>query len=352
MLTIPLPFVVTLMLLLLFVKILRAGDQKLTEKIFFLLLFIVCITQTILSGLRWNYHLTEAKYLQPLVAASLPVLTWAAFTHIRPQSVQIKDWKVWLHLLPVPLIGLLLVVDANLIDYVLIALSFGYSIALFHTVRIGPSALHRVSLNGVLPAYTALKVAAYLLLSTGIIDALVLLDFIQWQGAHVATILSASNLLILLCLCIAATTAGENTDTSSNDEIEIETKEASNILSADDVILDTEILSAIDTLLQNKGLFKDPNLSLSRLARRAGVPSRQISIAVNRSRSMNVSQYVNQFRIEEACRLLATTEYSVTRIIDETGFQSKSNFNREFLRITGKNPTEWRATNQYRGEVA
>jgi AraC-like DNA-binding protein len=57
---------------------------------------------------------------------------------------------------------------------------------------------------------------------------------------------------------------------------------------------------------------------------------------------MSVSQYVNQLRIREACRLLEETEQSVTSIMLDAGFQTKSNFNREFRRITGLSPVAWR----------
>lgn len=56
----------------------------------------------------------------------------------------------------------------------------------------------------------------------------------------------------------------------------------------------------------------------------------------------NVSQYVNDYRIGEACRLLAATQKSVTEVMFEVGFQTKSNFNREFRRVTDMTPVAWR----------
>jgi AraC-like DNA-binding protein len=62
----------------------------------------------------------------------------------------------------------------------------------------------------------------------------------------------------------------------------------------------------------------------------ATIPARQISAAINRLAAKNVSQYVNEHRIAAACRLLAETDRPVATIIFEVGFQTKSNFNREF----------------------
>lgn len=53
-------------------------------------------------------------------------------------------------------------------------------------------------------------------------------------------------------------------------------------------------------------------------------------------------QVVNDFRIAEAMRLLAETDRPVTTIQFEAGFLTKSNFNREFRRVTGTSPSAYR----------
>ena len=47
--------------------------------------------------------------------------------------------------------------------------------------------------------------------------------------------------------------------------------------------------------------------------------------------------------IAEACRLLAETEEPITTVMFKAGFQTKSNFNREFRRVAGTSPSEWRS---------
>ena len=105
---------------------------------------------------------------------------------------------------------------------------------------------------------------------------------------------------------------------------------------------DKEIITAIDALMVEKQLYLDVDLNLDRLARKACIPTRQISAAVNRVMGKNVSQYVNGFRITEACRLLDETSRPVTEIMFQAGFQTKSNFNREFRRTTDITPLQWR----------
>ena len=73
-----------------------------------------------------------------------------------------------------------------------------------------------------------------------------------------------------------------------------------------------------------------------------GLPARQLSQAINRVRGMNVSRYVNDFRIKDVCAVLQQEDVTVTEAMYRAGFSTKSNFNREFLRVTGMTPDQWR----------
>ncbi|WP_113865588.1 helix-turn-helix domain-containing protein [Brenneria salicis] len=54
---------------------------------------------------------------------------------------------------------------------------------------------------------------------------------------------------------------------------------------------------------------------------------------------------MNGYRIDEARRLLSQTDSRITDIMLACGFQTKSNFNREFLKFTGMSPSHWRRAN-------
>lgn len=105
---------------------------------------------------------------------------------------------------------------------------------------------------------------------------------------------------------------------------------------------DLRIMHRLTTLLQAQTLYLDPNLTLAQLARKAGIPARQISAAVNRQCGLNVSQWINQYRIDKARQLLKETDFSITEIYGMAGFNTKSNFNREFSRITAMTPSAYR----------
>ena len=73
------------------------------------------------------------------------------------------------------------------------------------------------------------------------------------------------------------------------------------------------------------------------------MPVKALSVAVNRCSGDNVSRYVNSHRVGAACSALRQG-VSVTEAMLAAGFATKSNFNREFLRVTGQSPSDWQTT--------
>jgi AraC-like DNA-binding protein len=108
----------------------------------------------------------------------------------------------------------------------------------------------------------------------------------------------------------------------------------------------TELVARLQTLLRKDPLFLDPDLTLSRLARRLQVPVKDLSNAINQICGENVSRFVNRHRIAHACELLKQGQ-SITSALFDSGFQTKSNFNREFLRLKGCSPKIWLARGQH-----
>ncbi len=106
---------------------------------------------------------------------------------------------------------------------------------------------------------------------------------------------------------------------------------------------DRAMLAALDAVMNTTRIYTDSNLTLARLARRLSVPVRDVSNAINRTTGENFSRYINGFRIRHAQVALRETELSITEVMFEAGFVSKSSFNTEFRRITGRTPSQFRA---------
>ncbi|MBX5100318.1 helix-turn-helix transcriptional regulator [Rhizobium lentis] len=331
MLFIPLPFVVALLLLILFVTVLRREEEAAPNRPF-LALILLSVLLSILSGLRWGYGVQAVSMVAPVIAALVPPLTYAGVSRLVRTSRRSLPARIALHAVPAAVILLLITFRRDTIDIALVLVFVGYAVAILLLMRPGADALRLAPFEGAVPAYRAIIFAAAALCLSAAVDIFVFLDFTWAHGAHAMTLISVSNLAILVILGIAAAAA-------SRSRAPAETVE---MTPRPETIEDKETIAAVDALMEAKKLYHDANLNLDRLARKAGIPARQISAAINRAMDKNVSQYVNDYRIGEACRLLADTEKSVTEVMFDVGFQTKSNFNREFRRVTDMTPVAWR----------
>ena len=102
------------------------------------------------------------------------------------------------------------------------------------------------------------------------------------------------------------------------------------------------ILGKLDAAMTASQLWRDPALSLPKLAEAAGVKPNSVSQALNTRRACNFFDYVNGWRIRDACELLTTTDDTVLAISETVGFNAKSTFNAAFVRHTGTTPTRFR----------
>jgi len=84
------------------------------------------------------------------------------------------------------------------------------------------------------------------------------------------------------------------------------------------------------------------DLDFGEIADRAGMSEAGFSRFFKRATGRTFTQYVQEVRIAEACRLLGETELSVTYIAHASGFGSLTQFNRVFRRLKNRTPTQWR----------
>jgi AraC-like DNA-binding protein len=376
MLFVPLSFLVALFLAVFLVRLLLEGRDSWGTHGLFLALIVLHIVQSLLVGLRWGYGMTQVLAVLPVMASLIPALSYLAFRDLvgERQGIARADWP---HLLPTVLIAAILlsmrlpqtfgIPEALRIplDLVLIAIFLGYGMALLWLARLGPDGLVAARLDGALRSYRALQLTGIALITSALTDVAISLDMLWSGGRYSPMVVSAATTLILLLLGIGAVTAGqeevgegsgEGERTEGGDTVDNRVMPPTSpdhtapgmpasppAAPAKPSTEDHRRLAAdLDRLMTDKRLWTDPDLNLARLARRLGSPARAVSEAVNRVHGMSVSHYVNNHRIAEACHLLADTDMPITRILFEAGFITKSNFNREFLRVTGASPSDWR----------
>jgi AraC-like DNA-binding protein len=349
MIFIPLPFVVALFQLTLLTQMWRRSEHGLRDNPLFGLLIAAYTLQSILIGLRWGYDLRAILPFQSVLACLIAGLAWASFRGLTGEQANSSVAAAWPHLLPAALICLLLIFWPAPIGPLIVIIFLGYGIALLWLARLGPDGLVASRLDGVVRSYRALQITAYAMIGSALMDILIGLDMDWSGGQHAGAVIALGNVLALLILGGAASVASAGTpeDGQAGPDTDVATGGIAPLPAADrgdpqESAEDAAIAASIDALMQTKALYKDVELNLGRIARRLGQPARRVSAAINRCHGMSVSQYVNNYRIKDACRLLADTDLPVTRILFDAGFQTKSNFNREFLRVTGMSPTVWR----------
>lgn len=92
-------------------------------------------------------------------------------------------------------------------------------------------------------------------------------------------------------------------------------------------------------------LYLEHNINVEQFARRVGLTSRDVSQSINSQFDSNFFEFINSYRVQEAKRLLASKEHqsaTILEILYDSGFNSKSAFNRFFKRMTGISPSDYR----------
>ncbi|WP_372423567.1 AraC family transcriptional regulator [Salinarimonas chemoclinalis] len=332
MLVLPVPLVAALVLLFLLVRALarREGTPLL------LALVAAGAAQGALVALVQHYGVAALRPLQPVTASLLPPLAWLAFVAAALRPLGPRDAAHG----AVPLTAAASVVLAPAaIDLVVVTTFAGYGLALLLAARRG-SALPGARLESGEVPRLIWRTIGVLLLGSAASDVLIAADQALLAGAWRDPIISLFTALALVAIG-ALTLSGDlrppppETESPADD-----TPPPSRDPQAGEQ--DAALVARLEALMARDAPHLDPDLTLARLARRLRVPAKALSGAINRVRGENVSRFVNAHRVAHACALLAEGA-DVTRAMLESGFGTKSNFNREFLRVTGASPSAWRA---------
>jgi AraC-like DNA-binding protein len=89
-------------------------------------------------------------------------------------------------------------------------------------------------------------------------------------------------------------------------------------------------------------------LSLTKVAKAVNVSANHLSEKFKQITGINFVDYVARTRFEKACELLEDVDVRISEIAFAVGFQSLSQFNRVFKKLTGKSPTQFRAAHKKR----
>lgn len=103
-----------------------------------------------------------------------------------------------------------------------------------------------------------------------------------------------------------------------------------------------EIQEQINILFQTRKIYTNPDLTLSILAKELSIRPQLLSQFINDNLNKSFTQFINEYRIEEAKRLLKeSTQFKIDAVGFESGFNSSSTFYSSFKKITGTTPSNY-----------
>jgi len=102
------------------------------------------------------------------------------------------------------------------------------------------------------------------------------------------------------------------------------------------------IAAKLAQAMQDDRLYRDPGLTLRNLSERTGVAPAYLSQTLNVHLGRSFFDYVNGWRIEDACRQLADPARSIAAIGEEVGFRSRSTFYSAFRKAVGESVGDYR----------
>ncbi|WP_172723898.1 MULTISPECIES: helix-turn-helix domain-containing protein [Neorhizobium] len=327
MLSVPLPFLAGLVFALTLYRSLKGVELPGTRRYFHAFLVLYAF-QGVGVGLRFGYGVNGLVPLLPITASIMPPLAFLAFRGLTAKPLD----RPWLHAAVPCVVAVAVGFFRDLVDPLLLVIFFAYGVALYRlTLSGGDDVMAEASLQRVRPAVRAARLTAGLMLFFAVSDAALAVYTDIYGAGDVPLAVTMMNLTAIGAVIVYYFAPDFSPPKPSVASPALKPTEE-----------DKATLFRIEAALEEGELYRSEDLSLAKLARKARLPAREVSAAINRVTGLNVSQFVNDRRIAEACRLLRETERTVIQIMLDVGFSTKSNFNREFRRVTGTNPKQWR----------
>ncbi|MCX6219242.1 helix-turn-helix transcriptional regulator [Spirosoma sp.] len=116
------------------------------------------------------------------------------------------------------------------------------------------------------------------------------------------------------------------------------------LLPKSEVQISPEQVDQVRRAMDTDKLYLNPTLTLTELARHLGLNPKVVSLIINAGIGQSFNNFVNSYRISEVKQRLRTddlTRFTLLGIAFESGFNSKTTFNRIFKEHTGQSPSEY-----------
>lgn len=335
MTSIPLPMLSALLCLAVAAVVLRLDLGRRAAGRFLAVLFAIFAAESVLVGLRFGYGVETLTPLQRMLPLFVGPVMYLGFLSLAVERQTLRRAAL-LHLGTAVLLNgvvALPFVSLSATDLAIVGSYLFYLGALLILWRAGPDRLVHARLD-IAPHLTRWMLSAAGLLAVILLmDTAIALSFAVGEGTRAARMISYGSMVLIAVLLITL---------ASLPSLMAARPVAVSRPREDPEGDAAQIATDARDLLTRTGLYLDPDLSVQRLARRLHLPERRLSAAINQIEGVNVSQFVNGFRLAHAADLLRGSDDSVARIMAQSGFLTRSNFYREFTRVYGMSPASYR----------
>jgi len=133
------------------------------------------------------------------------------------------------------------------------------------------------------------------------------------------------------------------------DSIKANYKNKNNVLEEVNTEYFKELKTKLLTIMDEKKLYLDSSLTIHSLANKLSSNNKYVSQLINNELNKNFVMFVNEYRINEAKKLLLNKEndnLTIEAIGYDSGFKSKTAFNRVFKQFTQQTPTQFKQQHQ------
>ncbi|WP_420863722.1 helix-turn-helix transcriptional regulator [Algirhabdus cladophorae] len=340
MINFPLPIITFGLALVAAVLVARLELGKVVGRWFFVAFFVLVAVGSFLVGLRFGYGIEGLIPIQrslPFLAGPLLYLGFVSFTeggtHMARRTAAHLGFAVALMVVPSVLFKQFFGWEALIgVSYLI------YLVALFWMWRKGPNHVTRAPIEQAEALRRWMLWAVLFLLAFFVMDGAIAISFALRRVEDAVTLISYGSVVmfgLILAIIVAvprfAARGGQSQTAVENPSDE------------------TGLAATADAFLGETQLYLDTELTVDRLAKRLHVPARALSAAINQSKGMNVSQYVNDHRLAHAAQMLVATRDSVSVVMEQSGFLTRSNFYREFQRKYGQSPASYRKSQSIAG---
>ncbi|MBL1422596.1 MAG: helix-turn-helix transcriptional regulator [Alphaproteobacteria bacterium] len=335
MLALPLPMLTFILSAVACVLVWRLDIGNHLARNLFTVVFALVTVSTLLIGLRFGYGLSQFIIIQriiPLFVGPFIYLGFAALIQSKNEMHRTISTHVGVAVVAAILPQIIPQIRPGF-DFVIGASYLFYCIALLILWRKGGDSLAYAPLDMSRSLRQWMLGSAAMLAIMLVFDTVIAINFAMRRSDEAIQLISYGSVISMIGLIIAIIVISKGTSRRSGTKSAYVSQESES----------AKLESSARSLLIQSQLYLDTDLTLARLAKRLHVPARALSEAINQTQKMNVSQYVNGFRLRHAIKLLETSDLNVTQVMEQSGFLSRSNFYREFERIYALSPVEYRA---------